>query len=50
MFLNGFIQSSQHKSEKLVLVAASQKSYLILIGPSIFSFYIHLSCNQIFIY
>ena len=25
MFLNGFIQSSLHKSEKLVLVAASQK-------------------------
>ena len=44
------IKSAEHRSENHVSLAASEKCYLISTGPSIFVFYIQLSCSKIFIY
>ena len=43
------MQSADQKSEKHVSLAASEKSYLILTGPSTFVLYIQLNCNKSFI-
>ena len=44
------MQSSEHRSEKHVSVAASEKCYLISTGPSTFVLHIQLCCNKIFIF
>ena len=42
-------KSSEYKSGKHVLMAASEKCYFISTGLSIFVLYIQLSCNKLFL-
>ena len=43
------IRYVEHKSEKHLSVAVSEKCYLVSAGPSFLFFYIQLSCKKIFI-